>query len=451
MVLGLAVLFTSGLYGCGSSQDTPKGADTTAVQDSSQPAGQKPEEKVTLSFWHGTQTPERNTFTEDLIKKFEAENPNITIDYLGIPGDPTQGKQKVDMAIAANTMPDVAKYIFYADFIEKGALQNLDEYFNNWKDKDLITEASIQNVRSADLKNNGLYALPTGQLIWMMWIRPDWFKEANIETPTTWDQFFDAAQKLTDKAKGKYGVSIRGGSGGPMQLEYLMYAYSGITEFFTADGKATINDPLNVEFVEKYLGLYNVCTPEDDLTKGWTELAATFQSGKAAMIFHNLGSADSHEKAFKNDRTKFLGIPFPKSVKGYNVLPTQDPYTCTWMSSQSEHKEEAWKFMTYLSSKDADSSYSKFYSEIPVNTEALKDAWIQEAPYMKMGADLIVSPETKYYPIPFYLPEYKVIQQKTIEPMIQEVMIKKRTAKSMLDEWAKLLEEAKKSYDASHK
>ena len=40
----------------------------------------------------------------------------------------------------------------------------------------------------------------------------------------------------------------------------LTYSYSGITNYFTPDGKSTINDPKNMEFVDKYIGCYNKFT-----------------------------------------------------------------------------------------------------------------------------------------------------------------------------------------------
>ena len=52
-------------------------------------------------------------------------------------------------------------------------------------------------------------------------------------------------------------------------MEMLMYSYSGITNFFI-DDKCTLNDPKNIEFMEKFLGGYGKTTSEDDINKGWT-------------------------------------------------------------------------------------------------------------------------------------------------------------------------------------
>lgn len=444
-LIALVMLIPAVLAGCGSQDSTISNVEIN--KDGT--AAQKKDGDVTLKVWWGVQTPERTKLAEETFAKFQQKEPGIKIDFLGVPGDANQYKQKVDMAIAAGDVPDVAVYLFRSDYIERDVYEPLDEYFAKWEGKDQIAPSVIESYRTMDYKNKKLYSLPQGSLVWVLWLRPDWFKEANLAIPESWDDVFNAIPKLTDKAKGRYGLSIRGGSGAAQNLEYLMYSYSGITEYFTKDGQCTINDPLHLEFVEKYLGAYNVYTPEDDLNKGWTELAATFQSGKAAIIAHNLGSAASHEKAFNGDYSKFMALTYPKSKKGNVVHPAIEPYGVTMMK-KSTHKEEAWKLMTFLVSSEADGDYAKLYSEVPANLEAAKADWIQKLPYMKSGADFLASDTYKFYENPNYLPEYKSIGVKDIDPLVQKVMAKKMSAKEMLDQWAELMKKSKDEFDKTH-
>ena len=302
--------------------------------------------QTTIVFWAGAITLEREAFWEEVVKDFMAKNPEINVNLLGIPGDLNAYINKVNVAIAAGQAPDIINN-FSTDLVSRGVLEPLDAYFDKWDGKNKITPRAIASVKSADPKDSKLYGLPYGILPWMMWIRPDWLKEHNLPFPDTWDQFFDDAKELTDKSKGHFGYGIRGGAGSASTLEMLMYSYSGITNYFTKDGKATINDPLHVQFVEKYLGGFNVYTPEDDLGKGWTELAASFQSGKVGMIFHNMGSSSSHEKSFNGDLSKLAAVPFPKSVNGYSVHPNVTP-SFMMMLNSSKNKDAAWKFMTFF-------------------------------------------------------------------------------------------------------
>ena len=204
-----------------------------------------------------------------------------------------------------------------------------------------------------------------------------------------------------------------------------------------------------MEFVDEYLGCYNKFTAQDDLTKSWTELANSFQSSKAGIVVHNLGSGISMASAFNNDNSKFQAAKFPVSSKGEVVHPGLIPLGLS-MSSKSENKDAVWKVMTLYLSKEVNTEYCKIYGEIPANIEATKDSFFKDTQYMSVGVDLETSKDVKFSDTPYYLPAYSNIQSK-MESSIQKVMSKQMTSKEMLDQWAVLLEKAKKDYDQSVK
>lgn len=404
--------------------------------------------KVTLQFWAGCITSDRDAVYKNYVQAVSQKYPNITINYLGVPGDWSAYKQKLDMAISAGTAPDITNY-FIASHISDGFYFAIDNYFNKWADKKFINNNIQTSVRNYDQKSHKLYGMPYSTQMQIFWARTDWLKNANLSAPTTWDDFFSDVQKLTDKSQDKYGYSIRGGSGSASNLEFLMYDYSGITNYFDKNGKSTINDPKNVEFCNKYFSMYNVYTPQDDLTKSWTQLASTFQSGKAAFIQHNLGSGSAMAKAFNNDYSKFEAIPFPKSIKGYVVHSALQPNALS-ISSTSKYKQQAFDALTVFVTKDMQVSYSKVYGEMPANSESTSDEFFKSTPYMQVGANLINSSSTEFSDTPYYLPDYASIQSK-IEPMIQQVMTKQITVQAMLNQWADLLTKSRATYEASIK
>ena len=55
---------------------------------------------------------------------------------------------------------------------------------------------------------------------------------------------------------GRYGYTIRGGSGGSFQLQRLMFAYSGLKIILMKMVTSTINDPKHVEFLRSTSILY---------------------------------------------------------------------------------------------------------------------------------------------------------------------------------------------------
>ncbi len=408
--------------------------------------GGKTGEKVRISFWFANNTPEREAGFKELIRIFEKQNPGIQVDLLGIPGD---SRQKLDMAIAANEAPDcfdVAQSTI-PSYIARDSLVQLDNYFDKWPENNKILPAGLDLVRSYDPSGkNRLFAIPTASDLCVLWLRPDWFAGAGLKPPRTWDEFFKAVKVCTNKNTGHYGVSIQGGIGSGIILEYLMYSYSGLTKYFTSDGKCTINDPKHVEFVAKYLGLYNVYTAKNDFNNGRRELAAAFQSGKAAMVFDNISSSSVYAKNFKNNITKFAAVPPPKGDKGYNAhsVLSLNSYV---MYSNSNHKEETWKFLSYLCSAGSIGDIAKFSGIMPMHKQALKSPWIQALPYFKMAADILDSPNTKFFRKPFNYQDYNSIMSTKVDPMIQLVMGKKISVKDFLNEWARLMLQMKDSFN----
>ena len=150
------------------------------------------------------------------------------------------------------------------------------------------------------------------------------------------DQFFNAAEKLTDKSKNRYGYSIRGGSGSAINLEYMMYAYSGITNYFTEDGKCTLNDKLHVEFVENIWAVMVTIRRMMIFPKA-SQSCRLLSIRIAAMIAHNSGSATSHDIAFEGDRTKFQMLKFPSGLNGLTYIPPRTEAAFT-ISSDSKVK-----------------------------------------------------------------------------------------------------------------
>lgn len=443
MILAVTMIMSAALTACSgsSSSDTASAsAGGASKANSSQP--------VTVTFWGAAISADRTQFFENFRKKVSETYPNITLDFLGVPGSLNDYRQKLDVAINAGTAPDITND-FRPALVMNGYYQNLNEYFDKWDKKNEINSQLIKSNKTYDPKGTGLYALPYSPQTWNLWVRPDWLKQGGMTTPTNWNDFFTSVQKMTDKSKNRYGLAIRGGGGSANTLEMLMYSYSGITNYFTADGKSTINDLKNVEFVQKYLGCYNKYTAQDDLTKSWTQLANAFQSDKAGIVVHNLGSGASMTKAFNGDTAKYQAAMFPTSEKGYVLHPGLMPLGLS-MSSSSKNKDAVWKVMTLYLSKEVNLAYSKLYGEIPANMEAAKDDFFKKTQYMSVGINLESSDKVKFNDTPYYLPSYTNIQTQ-MEPMIQKVMSGQMTAKDMLDKWAALLEKGLADYKASKK
>ncbi len=78
-----------------------------------------------------------------------------------------------------------------------------------------------------------------------LYYRKDWFAQARLKPPATFDDFLTTAKKLTDSAKNQYGFSLRGGAGG--QDQWLAFMVAGGARLAETQGEVIVTtrmDPL---------------------------------------------------------------------------------------------------------------------------------------------------------------------------------------------------------------
>ncbi len=395
-----------------------------------------------VSIWMDDMTEDRQDMMEEIIAAFEAKYPDIKVDFTGLPGDATD---KLMLGFEAGTGPDILNITSknIATYIENGYVVDITDMYAE-QGNDAILDSAIESATSFDRDGGRLYYLPSGTNFYCLWIRPDWFAEKGLALPETWPEFFDDVKALTDKDAGRYGIALRGGSGAATNLEMLMYSYSGITNYFDENGQCTVNDPRHVEFCEQYLGLYNNYSGEGDINYGWGQLAGAFQTGTAAIIQHNTGSAADHYKVFNGDLSKFAALPFPKSLEGTRVMQrlSWDGFA---INSSCDDVDAAWKFVYFICAEEGAEIYNENIGLLPCVASILNDpeSYVNdpEKPWMATGSEVILSPDTLFYDTPTYMPSYSSTLTSEIDGLVQEAMAGRISCQEMLDEWAAIMTE----------
>lgn len=432
------VLGISMISGCGSSEGDKESQGQTA-SGSAADSG----DVVEITFWDNYADTIRTELYGKLISQFEEENPGIKVKYVPLPAD--QAKSKYDVAIQSETTPDcgVTYQYWLNDFIVQDALLPLDDYMSSWDKKDELLETFQNSIKemSPDGKTYGLAQTVT---IPAVWYNTDIFTKADTEIPQSWDEILAAVEKTTDKENGVYGFSIRGGAGSSQQFEQMMYQYSGTTEMFDENGNSTINDPAHVEFLDKFAKLYNVYTPESDITNASTEMISAFDSGSAAMIFHNIGSYGQHRDTLGEG--KFGALVNLKSIQDTNVIVSNGATTLS-VFKNTKHPEETFKFVSWLTEHSADSQFNEKIGQVPCNKEALKDEWVQKSLPIKESADALLDENTKIATLPINVTGYFDLHQNTLAKEFQNVLLGNTTAQEYLDNWASEMTRLKKQYD----
>ncbi|WP_420856466.1 ABC transporter substrate-binding protein [Streptomyces mangrovisoli] len=419
---------------------------TACGDDGSGSAGDKGGEgsgKGTITFWDNNGGV-RTDVWKQIIADFEKKYPDIKVRYVGVPAASVQSKY--DTAIQGGGLPDVGGVgtAMLAEVAAQGALEPLDSRISGSELSGKLNDKFLDSVKSAG-GDGKTYTVPTSANNGTLWYRTDLFEAAGLDAPTTWTKFYAAADKLTDKDKNAFGYTIRGGEGSIAQALDAMYGQSGITSFWNGD-KTTVDDPRNVAALEKYVALYKKDTPSADVNNDFTKMVAQWDSGSIGMLSHNLGSYADHEKALSG---KFRGIPNPTLDDGTRVQ-VSNPVDGLALFKSSKNKAAAWKFIEFAASHASNSKWNESAGQVPANTEAAQDAWVQSSEPTKLAAEALNGSTTEIVQLPYYLPDWNTVSKADNEPAFQKVLLGKESAKDFLSTLADQLDKAQADWKQNH-
>ncbi|NGO69353.1 ABC transporter substrate-binding protein [Streptomyces boncukensis] len=417
----------------------------TACGDDGSDSGEEGSGKGKIVFWDNNGG-ERTDVWKEIIAAFEKKHPDIDVEYVGVPINDVQSKYDTAIQGGGDSLPDVGMVgtAYLANMVAQGALEPLSDRIADSPLKGKLVTGMRDGVAAAGGDGKEMYSVPTSANQGTLWWRTDMFDKAGLDSPvTSWDNFYQAAEKLTAKGDNQFGFTIRGGEGSVAQALDMMYAQSGITSFWRGD-KTTVNEPRNVAALKRYTDLYKKVTPSADLNNDFVKMVSQFDSGDIGMMLHNLGSYQDHVKAIGKD--KIDGAPLPPSRAGGARTVVSNPVDGMGIFKKSGNKAAAWKFIEFATSKEMNSKWNESAGAIPARSDAADDAWIENAKPTRAALESLDDPKTKVVQLPYYLPDWNNISKADTEPNFQKVLLGRMTAKEFADDLAKRLNEAQKEY-----
>lgn len=129
---------------------------------------------------------------------------------------------------------------------------------------------------------NKLYGFPSeGDTAWF-WYRKDLLKDAGLDVPQTWDEFFNAA-KILNEIKGVYGAVI-GASTSEAVWDFMHYHFAFGGQILDSSNRVVINNEAGKAALEMYVNLKKEGLVSPDVVNfGYNEILTMLQEGKAAM------------------------------------------------------------------------------------------------------------------------------------------------------------------------
>lgn len=295
---------------------------------------------VRFSYW--------DNFDQAILDKFEEENPNIKIELVQYPDG--EYSQKINTMLIGKTAPDVI-IAFETDlprFAREGLIENLDEYISNSSLKDAeFIEAVDELTQLVD----GNYGFPWSYAGEFMYYNKDIFDSVELDYPDetwTWEDYADAAKKLTIRE----GDSVKVWGSDKINFRGIWYSMIGSygDPIIDSDNNIVLGDGLKKALeIENRMVNIDKSVPQPEAGENIGDL---FSAGKAAMT--RTGSWMT--ALYKDVDFNWDIAPLPKGTQEYTTLHTGF-YT---INAESEHKEEAWKFIEYMMSEEGQSMTTEF-------------------------------------------------------------------------------------------
>lgn len=284
------------------AQPPAQAPEATKAPEAAPPAAAKP---VTITFYQrgytegGTDA--TSVTTAKAIEIFQQNNPNIKVNIVGIPWT-AEGDTKLEAALAAKTDINVFRVTSpnLPRYAKQGILSSIEPYLTE-EDKTDFYPSGFQ-VATVDGK---IWAWPLWVTAISVFANKDIFAERGVELPTmekpwTWDQFVEAAKKLTFKRDDGTQVYGFGASSKWGAVEYYPLMYIDGGRILSPDGKQFVqNQKEGVSALQKIadLALVHKVTPPDFGTVDQAGVRAQFKERKTlAMLMSTPGFVPDLEK-----------------------------------------------------------------------------------------------------------------------------------------------------------
>lgn len=287
------------------------------------------------------------------IEGFEAENPNVKVDWLQVPGVPNeQHTLYVTKMASQDNQPDVLALdvIWPGEFIANGWAEPLDQYMDT-----AVFDQYLDGMMNAVTLDGKHYGVPLYTNAIHFFYRKDLLDKYGYEVPQTWEELIATAQDITAKEQNpdlngyiSMWAQIEG-----LFMNYLQFMWGAGGSFFDGNGNPTIDTPAANKALQTMVDMVDEgVAPNSILTYKPNDAMALFRQGRAVFmvvqdfVWPMLNADDSPVKG-KVGMTRvpyFEGNSDADTVCMGGWILTINPY--------SENKAAAAEFIKYITNEE---------------------------------------------------------------------------------------------------
>ena len=333
---------------------------------------------ASINYWHTFTSQSEQAGLDQVMALFKAAHPDIAVTPENIPNP--EFMAKITAAVVSGSRPNVSMVSSerFRDLLAMGALTDISERVAGWERR-----ADFDDARFASISLDGkIYGVPAFTFVDWMYYRKDWFEEAGLAVPTTLAELYDAAVKLTDPAKGRYGFGLRGGPGGQNPIINMMEAFG--SPVLHADGTIGLDREKAIAGITYWSDMAKNAAPPSAANDGFRQIIEGFQTGQTAMIYHHTGSyQDIASKLKPGVEFGTMAIPAGPATRVARLAYAYNTIT------SDENADASWEWIKFWGEPDAAIAFLEKTGYFPASTTAAADPRITGNDMYKAAAETL--------------------------------------------------------------
>ena len=307
--------------------------------------------KVEIEYFN--QKKEMTDTIREIAQDFEAQNPDIKIKVVDVPAPGDVLKTRV----LAGDLPDVMNTYPQSFELQEWAKAG---YLEDVKDQPFMKNLKEGYAEKYEVEG-GIYNVPLSANMYGFYYNATKFKELGYEVPETWAEF----EALVDQmiADGQVPFAIAGSEGWTLN-GYHQLAIATVTGGFQpANDYLRFSQPNSISADDEILKAdaqrLDLLRRPGAMQQNWqgasyTDALATFARGDALMTVNGswaLTMINEQEPQFE-----VATFPFPGNNPGESLTIGSGDFALS-ISATTPHKEEALRFVEYLTTPEAMQKY----------------------------------------------------------------------------------------------
>ena len=353
-------------------------------------------DQVTLRLWAMGREGE---VVAELIPAFEKEHPGIRVEVQQIPW--TAAHEKLLTAYVGEATPDIAMLgnTWVPEFVALNALEPLDEMAA--RSKTLRRDDFFPGIWKTNVVDGKTYGVPWYVDTRLVYYRSDILAKAGYtEMPKTWAEWMTAMKKIKSQMAANQYPMLMPTNEWPQPVGFALETESPILK----DGGryGAFQEPRFREAYEFYLSFFRQGLAPPVSSSQISNLFQEFERGNIAMYISGpwyIG--EFRNRLDKSVQDKWMTAPMPgKDGPGAGMAGGSS----LSLFSGSDHKEEAWLLIEYLSRPEVQVKFYHLTGDLPPRRTAWEDTALSNNKHAQAFRDQL----ERVVPLP-QVPEWEEI------------------------------------------